>query len=194
MARILLVEDEDIQRKAVEAMLKSADHVVFLASNGAQALVLAQDKKPDVILTDMGMPKMDGKTLCQRVRSTTGLAGTYIIVVTSLEGEVPRLESMLSGADDFVRKPVQREDLIHRVDIGVTMHSLRRQIEELAGKSGSFQKTQDALASALDASLRGIEDGVSRLNAGDPSGALTLLRDAHEQVRASLSKISLPEA
>jgi adenylate cyclase len=194
MARILLVEDEDVQRKAVEAMLKSGDHVVLLATNGATALVLAQDKKPDVILSDLSMPKMDGKTLCEKIRASPGLESTYIIVVTGMEGEVPRLESMLAGADDFVRKPIQREDLMHRLEIGVTMRSLRREVHELKGKAGAFQKTQDSLASALDAALRGIEDGVSRLNAGDPPGALALLQDSHEAVRQALSKISLPEA
>lgn len=193
MARVMLVEDEEIQRKALEAMLKGADHQVLLASNGAQALVLAMDKKPEVILSDFGMPKMDGKALCEKIRSAPGLESTYFIVVTALEGEVPRLESMLAGADDFVRKPVQREDLVHRVEIGVTIRSLRREIADSKTKSQVFQQTQDALAGALDAALRGIEDGVSRLNAGDPPGALTLLRRAHEEVRQSLSRVSQPE-
>jgi response regulator RpfG family c-di-GMP phosphodiesterase len=101
---------------------------------------------------------------------------------------------MLAGADDFVRKPVQREDLVHRVEIGITMRALRRETAEAKGRADGFQKTQDALASALDAALRGIEDGISRLNAEDPSGALTLLRQSHDQVRQALSKIALPEA
>jgi CheY-like chemotaxis protein len=190
MARILLVEDEEIQRRTVEAMLKSAGHQVFLASNGAQALVLAQDKKPEVILSDLGMPTMDGKTLVERVRHTQGLEGTYIIAVTALEGEVPRLEVMLAGADDFVRKPVQKEDLIHRIEIGVTIRGLRRELAEAKSGGSKVQETQDALAGALDAALQGIEDGVARLNAGDPSGAHALLTEAHAKVRRALERLS----
>src|SRR5258706_7542021 len=115
MARVLLVEDEEIQRKALELMLKSADHQVLLSSNGAQALVLAMDKKPDVILSDFGMPKMDGKSLCEKIRSSPGLESTYFIVVTAMEGEVPRLESMLAGGGRLLRQAVARRGLRQRL-------------------------------------------------------------------------------
>jgi DNA-binding response OmpR family regulator len=194
MARILLVEDEETQRKALETMLKSGDHKVLLASHGAQALVLAQDKKPDVIVSDLAMPKMDGKALCEKIRATPGIEGTYVIVITALEGDVPRLESMLVGADDFVRKPVVREDLIHRVDMGIRTRGLRREIEEAQAQAAQYQQTQDLLVVAVDAGLRGIEEAGARLKAGDASGAVASLKAAHEEVRASLGKVPAPEA
>lgn len=194
MARILLVEDEEIQRKALEAILRSANHQVLLAGNGAQALALALDKKPDVIVSDLGLPKMDGKALCEKVRASPGIEGTFVIVVTGMEGEVPRLESMLAGADDFVRKPVQKEDLVHRVEIGVVIRSLRREAADLKAKVQGFQQTQDTLAGALDAALRGLEEGVARMHAGDAAGALSSLRQADEEVRRSLAKVVQPEA
>jgi DNA-binding response OmpR family regulator len=194
MARILLVEDEDVQRKALEAILKSADHQVLLAGNGNQALLVAQDKKPDLILTDLAMPKMDGKALCQAVRAAPGLEGTYIIVVTGIEGEAPRLESLLAGADDYIRKPVNKEELLHRVLLGAAARTLRREVIELRSREARFTQAQDLLAASLDAALQGIEEGLSRLNTGDAIAAMNQLRAAHESVRVSLSKIILPEA
>ena len=194
MARVLLVEDDDVQRKVLEAMLKAADYQVLLAGNGAQALMVAKDKKPDIVLTDIGMPKMDGKALCAAIRAEAAIAGTYLIVITALEGEVPRLESELAGADDFLRKPVQKDELIHRVGLGVATRTLRRELADLKARIGTLTQAQDLLAGGLDAALRGIEDGLARLDAGDAAQATNRLRTAHEAVRQSLAKIVLPEA
>lgn len=194
MARILLVEDEDVQRKAIEAMLKSADHQVLLAGNGGQALLVAEDKKPDLIITDIAMPKMDGKALCQFIRSAPGLETTYIIMITGLEGEVPRLESLLAGADDFIRKPLRNDDLLHRVGLGIAARSLRREVADLQSRAAQYTQAQELLAVSLDTALQGIEEGLSRLNTGDAIEAMNRLRAAHEAVRKSLSKIILPEA
>ena len=194
MARILLVEDEDIQRRTLEAMLRAGDHQVMMAGNGSQALLVAQDKKPDIILTDIGMPKMDGKALCQAVRSAPGLETTYVIVVTALEGEGPRTESLLAGADDFIRKPVAKEELLQRVQLGASVRALRREAEDLRSRASRHVQAQELLAGSLDAALLGIEEALSRLNTGDAVAAMNRLRTAHETVRLSLSKIILPEA
>lgn len=194
MARILLVEDEDVQRKALEAVLKSADHQVLLAGNGGQGLLVAQDKKPDMVVTDIGMPKMDGKALVQAIRADPNLAGLYIIVITALEGEVPRLESELAGADDFLRKPVGKDDLLHRVELGLKTRTLRREAADLRARSVVASQAQELLAANLDTALMGIEDALARLDTGDAVAAMNQLRGAHEAVRASLSKLVLPEA
>lgn len=193
MARILLVEDEDTQRKALEMMLKSADHQVFLASNGAQAVLLARDKKPDVIVSDFAMPKVTGKELCEKVRATPGIEGTYLIVLTALEGEVHRLESMLAGADDFVRKPVQREDLVNRVEVGVKVRALRRENAEHGARVQLFQATQDLLVAAVDAGIRGLEEAAGKLQASDAAGAMAALKRAHGEVRQTLARVTAPE-
>jgi CheY-like chemotaxis protein len=194
MARILLVEDEDVQRKALEVMLKSADYQVLLAGNGGQALLVAKDKKPDIVLTDVGMPKMNGNELCQAIRADPALEGTYLIVITAHEGEVPRLESQLAGADDFVRKPVQKEDLLHRVGLGVAARTLRREVASMKARTAQYTQAQDQLAGSLDRALQGLEGGLTYLNNGDAVAAMNELKAAHDAVRDSLSKIVLPEA
>ena len=192
MARILLVEDEDTQRKALETMLRAAGHQVFLASNGAQALLVAQDKKPDLIVSDLAMPKITGKELCEKIRAAPATREIYLIVVTALEGEVPRLESMLAGADDFVRKPVQREDLVNRVDIGVRMRACRRESAAHLARAVELQQTQDLLVAAVDAGMRGLEEAASKLQTGDAIAAMNVLKRAHEEVRQALAKVPAP--
>lgn len=194
MARILLVEDEETQRRQMELLLRSADHTILLASNGAQALVVAKEKRPEVVVSDVVMPRMKGTELAEKIRATPGLESTYIILVTAVEGEGLKIESMLAGADDFVRKPVQKEDLLSRVEIGTRILKARREAAGLQGRIRSMQQVQDQLVAALDAALRGLEEGVSRLPAGDGSGAAEGLRRTYEDVRLLLSRVSLPEA
>jgi CheY-like chemotaxis protein len=194
MARILLVEDEETQRRQMELLLRSADHTILLASNGAQALVVAKEKRPEVVVSDVVMPRMKGTELAEKIRATPGLESTYIILVTAVEGEGLKIESMLAGADDFVRKPVQKEDLLSRVEIGTRILKARREAAGLQGRIRSMQQVQDQLVAALDAALRGLEEGVSRLPAGDGSGAAEGLRRTYEDVRLLLSRVPLPEA
>ena len=194
MARILLVEDEETQRRQMELLLRSADHTILLASNGAQALVVAKEKRPEVVVSDVVMPRMKGTELAEKIRATPGLESTYIILVTAVEGEGLKIESMLAGADDFVRKPVQKEDLLSRVEIGTRILKARREAAGLQGRIRSMQQVQDQLVAALDAALRGLEEGVSRLPAGDGSGAAEGLRRTYEDVRLLLSRVALPEA
>jgi CheY-like chemotaxis protein len=194
MARILIVEDEDIQRKALEAMLRADNHQVLLAANGATALMVAEDKKPDLVVTDLQMPKMDGKELIGRLRASPGLGGLYIVACTSLEGEVPRLEVLLAGADDFVRKPVQKEDLLHRVDQGVKIRMLRREADILKGKVAAGERMQDALAVCVDGALRALEEAGAHLGGGNPAGAREVLGRAREKLAADLAAVPMPEA
>src|SRR5262245_43586719 len=112
MATVLVVEDEDVQRKTIDTILRASGHQVLLAGNGAQALIVAVDKRPDIILSDINMPKMSGTELCQKVRGTPEIASTWIILVTAFEKDGTRKASMEAGADDFVRKPVEMDDLV----------------------------------------------------------------------------------
>ena len=127
MACILLVEDEEVQRRALEAMLRAGNHQVLLASNGAQAFVIAKDKKPEVVVADYNTPKVNGAEFCKKVRADGELDGTYLLVVTAGEGDTLRLDSLLSGADDFLRKPVQKDELVNRVEIGLKIRAMRRE-------------------------------------------------------------------
>jgi DNA-binding response OmpR family regulator len=191
MAKILLVEDEDVQRKATEAMLRSGGHEVLLAGNGAQALIVARDKGPELLISDIQMPKMSGTELCQKVRETTGLEEVYCILVTALEGDSVKLDSLLAGADDFVRKPLNKDDLLGRVQIGIRVRTLRRTALDQEQRANALERNQDALVASLDAVLRGLEESVMLLGGLDTQAAMARLRAAHGEVQASLGSVVL---
>lgn len=193
MARILLVEDEDVQRRELEAILKSAGHEVFLAGNGAQALVLARDKKPDILLSDIAMPKMDGPDLCRHVRSDPKIADTWIVLITALEGGDAMEAATGAGTDDFVRKPVKREDILNRLALGVRARAARLEAAELREQLEAFQATQDALVAALDAGVRGIEEAAARMGEGEAAESLRILQETHAAVGRLLEGVRLVE-
>jgi DNA-binding response OmpR family regulator len=193
MANVLLVEDEEVQRKALETILRSGNHQVLLASNGAQALLVAMDKRPDIVVADYNTPKVTGAELCKKIRAEPTLDGTYLLVITAGEGDALRIDSILAGADDFLRKPVQPEELLNRVEIGLKIRELRRESAALRLKAEVLGGTQEALVTALDAAVRGYEAAAARFAQMDPDGAHEALRASHEELRLALARVVLPD-
>jgi len=193
MATVLLVEDEEVQRKVLEATLRSGNHQVLLSSNGAQALVVAKDKRPAIIVADYNTPKVNGAELCKKVRADKSLDGVYILVITAEAGDSKRIDSILAGADDFLRKPVQKDELLNRVEIGLKVRDLREEASELRRKAERQEATQEALVAALEAAVRGFESAAARFAAEDPDGAHEALRSSHEELRLALSRVVLPD-
>lgn len=107
MARILLVEDEADLRENLEIVLAHAGHAVRTAENGAEALKALRDGAPDLLITDLSMPVMDGMTLVRRLRDDMpALAEMPIIVLTALGDKAHMIEGRSAGADEYLAKPV----------------------------------------------------------------------------------------
>lgn len=191
MASVLLVEDEDVERKLIDSVLRNAGHQVLLAGNGAQAIIVAADKKPEIILSDINMPKMSGMELCGKIRAMPELAGSYIILITAYEKEGTKAASLDAGADDYLRKPVDKEDLLIRVEIGSRILAMRKDNEALRERAVALQKTQDTLVAALDALVRGMEEAAVRIQRGDPHAALGSLDEANGAMQRVLEGIDL---
>jgi signal transduction histidine kinase len=112
---ILIVDDDPSSRAALEASLDGQGYTLQMAENGIQALEQASTLQPDLILLDVMMPDMDGFEVCRRIRSTPGLAEVPIIILTALDDTASRLEGIEAGADDFLSKPFDRQELCARV-------------------------------------------------------------------------------
>lgn len=112
--RILVADDNDLYLKTVETVLESANYQVITALNGKEALELALKERPDLIITDLEMPEMDGKALVEKLKSAESTRSIPTIILTvndALESEVTGLET---GADDYLTKPVHPERLLAR--------------------------------------------------------------------------------
>jgi two-component system KDP operon response regulator KdpE len=111
-SRILVVDDEPQIGRVLRTGLKTHGYEVRVAADGVSALETFNDWHPDLIVTDLSMPNMDGLELCRRLR---GLSQLPIIVLSVRGEEKMKVEALDAGADDYVTKPFGMEELLARV-------------------------------------------------------------------------------
>ena len=114
-ARILIVDDTASNRKVLEAALLVAGYRVDSATSGREALDRVRSDPPDLILLDILMPGMDGIRVCSELRADSRFSRIPIVLVTALSATEKLVEGLGAGADDFIQKPINREELLARV-------------------------------------------------------------------------------
>jgi two-component system KDP operon response regulator KdpE len=115
-ARILVVDDESQITRVLRTALAGHGYVVRTAGDGDEALEVMREWSPDLVITDLSMPNMGGLELCRRIRSKSAIP----IIVLSVRGEEkPKVEALDSGADDYVTKPFNINELVARVRAGL---------------------------------------------------------------------------
>jgi signal transduction histidine kinase len=129
-ACILIVEDEQLVREVLAAVLADGCYRLEFATCGEEALTLATELRPDLILLDVMMPGMNGYEVCRRIRSAPDLALIPILMLTALDDAASRLEGINAGADDFLSKPFDRAELRARVGTIIRLNRYRKLIEE----------------------------------------------------------------
>lgn len=131
-ARILIVDDVSANTRLLEAKLSAEYYQVASARNGFDALTMAQDWQPDLILLDVMMPGMDGFECCQRLKLDQRTLHIPVIMVTALGEPSERLRGLDVGADDFLTKPVDYATLMARVR---NLVRLKRMLDEWLARS-----------------------------------------------------------
>jgi two-component system, cell cycle response regulator len=126
-ARVLVVDDVEVNVRLLEAKLSSEYFTVITASSGAQALGLVQSERPDIVLLDVMMPEMDGFEVCRRLKADPHSADIPVVMVTALSEVSDRVRGLQAGADDFLTKPVNDIALFARVR---SLVRLKRMTEE----------------------------------------------------------------
>lgn len=112
---ILVVDDEEPNRTLLRDLLSAGDCEVREAENGVQALQMVAAKEPDTVLLDVMMPGMDGFEVCRRLKNDPRTAPIPVLMVTALSDRPERLAGVHAGANDFLTKPVDTQDLLLRV-------------------------------------------------------------------------------
>lgn len=111
MARILFVDDDPLTLKTLKKSVEIFGHEAVLASSGDEAKTLATNKKPDLIMTDMRLPDIDGLTLVRELKENP-VSSTIPVIVLSASPEVEATElALASGAQEFIAKPVRLQTL-----------------------------------------------------------------------------------
>jgi two-component system sensor histidine kinase/response regulator len=123
---ILIVEDSPTQAEKLRHLIHGKGYKVQIAGNGKLALDAVRQQKPNLILSDIVMPEMDGYTLCQTIKSDSWLQDIPVILVTSLTDSKDIIRGLESGADNFIRKPYSEEYLLTRIEHVLMNQQLRR--------------------------------------------------------------------
>ena len=135
-AKILVVDDTELNLKMVGAILLKDGYEVITARSGNEALELIKVSPPALAILDVMMPDMDGYTLCNRLRENSITAKIPIIILTALSGVEDKIKAFDSGADDFLAKPFEPQELRARVKVLLRRVSENKSVQtsEVSGK------------------------------------------------------------
>jgi phosphoserine phosphatase RsbU/P len=131
--KVLLVDDEPAIRATVGAQLRSLGCDVATAEDGQQAWYEYEVALPDVVITDLVMPRGSGAEFCRRIRSSQRTRYAFVIVLTSMGGKSQYREAMEAGADDFLPKPCTQEDIAVRLRVAERVLRLQSHVHTLEG-------------------------------------------------------------
>ena len=109
--RVLVVDDNEDAAESLAALLRIFGHEVGVALDGEQALALAPELRPDIVLLDLGMPRMDGHEVARRMRAAPWGGAMKIVALSGFGDSSDRDRSLEAGCDDHLVKPVSPTDL-----------------------------------------------------------------------------------
>lgn len=129
--RVLIVDDEPVNQELLEAFLIGCDYDLDFAADGAEALEKVKSFEPDLVLLDIMMPKMSGFEVCEQLKSDPETAGIMVLMVTAL-GELGDVERAVKvGCDDYLSKPVNKAELLKRVENMLKLRAVTNELERL---------------------------------------------------------------
>ena len=147
-AKILIADDEVKNIKLLEALLEPQDYTLIKAYDGQEALQQVQRERPDLILLDVMMPVIDGFAVCQTLKNDPETRLIPVVIVTALGRVEDRIKGIEIGADDFLTKPINRDELLARIR---TSLRLKRTVER---KVNELQWTQEHLSKFVPRMVR----------------------------------------
>ncbi|MGK9168540.1 PleD family two-component system response regulator [Inquilinus limosus] len=114
-AQVLIVDDTEANAHILSVVAQDQYYAVLTASSGAEAIALAQDWQPDVIVLDVMMPELDGYETCSRLKADERTMHIPVVMVTALDGAAEKLRGLECGADDFLTRPIDTETFLARI-------------------------------------------------------------------------------
>jgi class 3 adenylate cyclase len=164
--RVLVVDDDPDMAAFLARMLAGEGMQAETVSDGAAALAAVAASRPDLVLLDVMLPDASGFEICERMKSDPATALVPVVLVTALEDRASRVRGIEAGADDFLHKPVRREELVARVKTLRRLHETRRELE--ARRLAAEVERKEAIHKAL---TRYVSPRLTERIIADPSGA-----------------------
>lgn len=129
--KILIVEDEKDSRFIYERLLTKNGYDIKTAENGDEALKVIEEYKPKIILADWTMPKLNGIELCNIIKNKEEYKLIYFILLTARTSLKDRVEGLDTGADDYLVKPIDNQELVARIRAGLRIHNLQNELKSI---------------------------------------------------------------
>ena len=176
--RILIVDDDPWILRMVSTLLEKRGYAIFTAQDGEEALGKAEEVRPDLVVTDVMMPKMDGWELVRELRARPHLALVPVLFLTALNGEEDRLRGFRLGADDFLPKPFRFEELDSRVQNALKKKVIAQQKAAEVAQAPTASASAPARSSGIQGTLEqlGLSSLLVMVEMERKSGVLRLER------------------
>jgi len=181
MTKILVIEDEEAVRLNLVEMLEAEDYDVVSAQNGMMGVMWALDYIPDLIISDVMMPELDGYGVLNTLRQDSATATIPFIFLTAKADKGDIREGMELGADDYLTKPFSRDELLQSITVRLKKHLTMMQQPQHA--SGSPQLQQENPSDELQQKLQELQQsaGIHK----------ELLKKSHQEMSNFLAKINM---
>jgi len=145
--KVLVAEDQSVSRHILVGNLRKWGYDVTAVEDGAQAWeALQREEAPQLVILDWLMPGMDGIEICRQIRKSPRARPSYLILLTARRGQEDKIYGLQSGADDYITKPFNREELRARVQVGIRVLELQgalaqrvRELEEALSRVKTLQ-------------------------------------------------------
>ncbi|MCK5507204.1 MAG: response regulator, partial [Desulfobacterales bacterium] len=128
--KVLIAEDNAVSQNIMKKILENQGYEVITVNNGRQAWELLQKNDIQIVITDWMMPEMDGPTLCRKIRAATLPNYVYLILLTAKDKREDLISGLTSGADDFVTKPVNSNEVRARMQAGERVVKLEENLKK----------------------------------------------------------------
>jgi len=119
-SKVLIVDDDDLNREIMEAFLSLNGYYVLIAGNGARAIELSQAEQPDIIVLDLRLPDMSGLKVIEVLRNNTGTKEIPILMITGMSDPKIRQQALQAGVNGYMQRPFDGDDFVSEVDALLT--------------------------------------------------------------------------
>lgn len=130
MNKILIIDDDRIMQRVLQKNLSLNGYEVIVAGDGDEGLTLAQQHRPQLIICDWMMPRMDGLEVCRQIKTNPELATTFFVLLTGQNSLEDKVRGLDAGSDDFLSKPIDMLELNARVRAGLRIHQLSYELKQ----------------------------------------------------------------
>jgi len=145
--KILIVDDDSFIRNFLQIILTKTGYEVIMAGQGEEGLLQAKEERPDIIISDIMMPVTDGIEFCQKLKSDPQLKETLFLILTAKNSTQDRVELLNLGADDFISKPIDKNELLAKINAFSRILDLQLELKQ---KNQDLQQVNQELTQTTE--------------------------------------------